>query len=343
MSEIHLVTGAAGFIGFHLARRLLDEGHRVIGFDAVTEYYDPVLKRRRLEILGRQGGFDFVEEALETPGALDRLFARARPAMVWHLAAQAGVRYSLEAPESYLQSNITGTFRLLEAARAHPPRHLMLASTSSVYGANEKMPYAESDRADWQMSFYAATKKATEAMAHSYAHLYGLATTMFRFFTVYGTWGRPDMAYFKFAERIMAGRPIDIYNHGDMSRDFTYVDDLVEGLIRLGGAVPPAPGARGAPLAGDSLSPVAPWRVVNIGNSAPVKLMDFVAALERALGRKAEYNFVGMQPGDVPATWADASLLEALVGALPRTPLEIGLRHFAEWYLMEYHRPEPVA
>jgi UDP-glucuronate 4-epimerase len=247
--------------------------------------------------------------------------------VVIHLAAQAGVRYSIDAPRSYVEANLIGTYEVLEAARHAQPAHLLIASTSSVYGANTAMPYAETHAADHPMSFYAATKKAGEVMAHSYAHLYTLPTTMFRFFTVYGPWGRPDMALFKFVRAILNGEPIDIYNHGEMRRDFTYVDDLVEGIVRLI-ALPPAESAG----AMDSLSPVAPWRVVNIGNGAPVGLMDFVQAVEAALGMQAQKNLLPMQPGDVPATWADASLIEALTGPLPRTDIRDGVQHFVDWY-----------
>jgi len=328
MSETALVTGSAGFIGFHTAERLLQSGTKVIGLDAMTDYYDPALKKARHEILAQSPGFTAVTARLEEPGVVADLFAEHKPQTVVHLAAQAGVRYSIDAPRSYVEANLIGTYEVLEAARANPPAHLMLASTSSVYGANTKMPYAETDKADSQMSFYAATKKATEAMAHSYSHLYGIPVTMFRFFTVYGTWGRPDMALFKFVKAIEAGEPIDVYNHGDMSRDFTYVDDLVEGVLRLRAAVP------GTEPVGemDSLSPVAPFRVVNIGNSQPTPLMEFIRAIETALGRKAELNMMDMQPGDVPATWADAALLEALVGKLPCTPLEQGVQRFVDWY-----------
>ncbi|SES07419.1 UDP-glucuronate 4-epimerase [Tranquillimonas rosea] len=324
-----LVTGSAGFIGYHLAARLLADGWTVTGIDAITDYYDVSLKRRRHAMLSQSPGFRPVEDRIETPGLLMEQMAE-RPDLVVHLAAQAGVRYSIEHPRSYVEANVVGTFELLEAVRAHPVPHMLLASTSSVYGANSEMPYAETAKADTQMSFYAATKKATEAMAHSYAHLYGLPTTMFRFFTVYGPWGRPDMALFKFTRAILEDAPIDIYNHGDMSRDFTYVDDLVEGIVRLADAVPERPD--GPPPEGDSLSPVAPFRIVNIGHSAPTRLMDFVAAIERATGREARRNFMDMQPGDVPATWASADLLESLVGELPDTPLDEGVRRFVAWY-----------
>lgn len=327
-----LVTGSAGFIGFHLSKRLLYEGYRVIGFDAMSDYYDVVLKQRRHAILGEHAAFEPVIAHTEDEGRLTELCVSERPEIIVHLAAQAGVRYSLEAPRSYVQSNLVGALELLEAARAAPPKHLLMASTSSVYGANTEMPYRETAKADHQMSFYAATKKANEAMAHSYAHLYGLPITMFRFFTVYGPWGRPDMALFKFVKAILEGRPIDIYNHGDMRRDFTYIDDLIEGLVRLIGQPP----VLGAPIEGDSLSPVAPWRVLNVGHGTPERLEDFVTAIEQALGTPALRNYMDMQPGDVPATWADNALLTRLTGTLPRTPLADGVAAFVEWYKSYY-------
>lgn len=331
-----LVTGSAGFIGFHLCKRLLADGWRVIGLDAMTDYYDVSLKQRRQGNLLQSKGFRAVEERLESPDVLMRLMGEAQPELVVHLAAQAGVRYSIDAPHSYVEANLVGTFELLEAARANPPKHLMMASTSSVYGANTDMPYAETHKADSQMSFYAATKKANEAMAHSYAHLYGLPISMFRFFTVYGPWGRPDMALFKFVRAIREGRAIDVYNHGQMKRDFTYIDDLIEGVVRLAEIVPQGPDNRDAVLDGDSLSPVAPWRVVNIGHSQPTMLGDFIAAIEAALGQTATKNLMEMQPGDVPATWADAQLLTQLVGELPTTDLGTGVKAFVEWYLQHY-------
>ncbi|MDT8854204.1 NAD-dependent epimerase/dehydratase family protein [Paracoccaceae bacterium Fryx2] len=332
MARTALVTGSAGFIGYHLCRRLLAEGWQVVGLDGMTDYYDVTLKQRRHAMLCQFPGFARHEGLLETPGLVRGLMEQARPDVVVHLAAQAGVRYSIDAPRSYVEANLIGSFEVLEAARALPPAHLLMASTSSVFGANTAMPYAETDRADHQMSFYAATKKATEAMAHSYAHLYAIPTTMFRFFTVYGPWGRPDMALFKFVKAILAGAPIEIYNHGDMRRDFTYVDDLVEGIVRLIDAVPGASAGDA-----DSLSPVAPWRVVNIGNGAPVQLMDFVTAIEAALGMEAKKTYLPMQPGDVPATWADARLIEALVGPLPRTDIRDGVAKFVAWY-RDYYR-----
>ncbi len=324
------ITGTAGFIGFHLARRLWAEGWQVTGLDALSDYYDVSLKEARHAILSEYENFRPVIARLEEPGVLDGLLGEGGYSLVVHLAAQAGVRYSIDAPEAYLNSNLAGTFRLLEAVRHNPADHLLMASTSSIYGANTQMPYRETDRAVTQMSFYAATKAANEAMAHSYAHLYGLPTTMFRFFTVYGTWGRPDMAYFKFAKAIMKGDPIPVYNNGKMRRDFTYVDDLIEALVRLIPVTPPTP--PNMPDDGDSLSPVAPFRVVNIGNADPGELLDYIAALENALGRKATLDMLPMQPGDVPATWADTALLQKLTGYCPSTPYAEGLKHFAEWF-----------
>ncbi|WP_244901171.1 NAD-dependent epimerase/dehydratase family protein [Haematobacter missouriensis] len=329
-----LVTGSAGFIGYHLSERLLAEGWEVLGLDAMTDYYDVSLKEKRHAMLAARPGFRAVIGRVEEPGLVRGLLEEFRPDAVIHLAAQAGVRYSIDAPRSYVEANLIGTYEVLEAARAHPPVHLLLASTSSAYGANTKMPYAETDKADHQMSFYAATKKANEAMAHSYAHLYGLPTTMFRFFTVYGPWGRPDMALFKFTRAVLEGKSIDIYNHGDMKRDFTYVTDLVEGIAGLIGVLP----GQEPVGAFDSLSPVAPFRVVNIGNGSPVPLMDFVSAIEAATGREAAKNFLPMQPGDVPATWADATLLTRLLGQpLPKTDIRDGVARFVEWY-RDYYR-----
>ena len=332
-----LVTGAAGFIGYFTCKRLLADGFRVVGIDSLSDYYDPQLKRRRQAELLQNAGFRIENEPIETPGLLMQMFEDEKPDVVIHLAAQAGVRYSIENPRSYLESNLVGTFELLEAARAHPPQHMLLASTSSAYGANEEMPYRETMKTDHQMSFYAATKKANEAMAHSYAHLFDLPVTMFRFFTVYGPWGRPDMALFKFTKAMLKGDPIDVYNHGEMMRDFTYVEDLVEAIRRLIDTPPVRPESRDDIADGDSLSPVAPWRVVNIGNSQPVQLGDMIAAVEDALGIEAKRNLMPMQPGDVPATWADAELLKSLTGYVPQTDIGEGVRRFTDWY-RDYYR-----
>ncbi|MEE9427651.1 MAG: SDR family NAD(P)-dependent oxidoreductase [Paracoccaceae bacterium] len=331
-----LVTGSAGFIGYHISKRLLAEGWDVTGFDAMTDYYDVTLKERRHEMLIDSPNFSPIIAKLEKPGKLDDVFKNIAPDVVFHLAAQAGVRYSIDEPEAYVNSNLIGTFRLLEAARTTPPKHMMLASTSSVYGANTEMPYAETDKADSQMSFYAATKKANEAMAHSYAHLYNLPTTMFRFFTVYGPWGRPDMAHFKFTRAILNDEPIDIYNQGKMRRDFTYIDDLVESIWRLSGVAPLLLKGNAKINSGDSLSPVAPFRIVNIGNSQPTELMDYVSAIEKATGRIAKKNFHNMQPGDVPATFANTELLKKLTKHTPSTSVKDGIEKFVNWY-KEYY------
>ncbi|SDN37688.1 UDP-glucuronate 4-epimerase [Lutimaribacter pacificus] len=326
------ITGTAGFIGYHLAQLLLDEGWQVAGFDGMTDYYDVALKRRRHAMLLQSPNFTTTEAMLEDTDALDAAVDAFEPDVIVHLAAQAGVRYSLDAPRAYLDANVLGTFNVMEAARRHDVDHLLMASTSSVYGANTEMPYAETDKADSQLTIYAATKKATEAMGHAYAHLWALPTTMFRFFTVYGPWGRPDMALFKFVDAILNGRPIDIYNHGEMYRDFTYVADLVRGIRLLIDAVPQRPTDPAHIKAGDSLSPVAPYRIVNIGNSEKVKLLDFVDAIEKALGRPAQRNMMEMQKGDVPATWADATLLQSLTGYRPETDIRDGIARFVAWY-----------
>ena len=325
-----LVTGAAGFIGYHVCAQLIAQGHDVVGLDAMTNYYDVTLKQSRIDMLDTRK-FTFVQDRVETTDLLMNLFEKHRFDTVIHLAAQAGVRNSTDNPRSYLESNITGTFELLEAARAHPPRHMLLASTSSAYGANTVMPYVETARTDHQMSFYAATKKATEAMAHSYAHLFHLPITMFRFFTIYGPWGRPDMALFKFTKAILENTPIDVYNYGDMKRDFTYIDDLVDAIMALTRAVPERPADAAVPD-GASLSPVAPFRVVNIGNANPVQLTDFISAIEMATRREAQQNLLPIQAGDVPATWADTTLLEQLTGHVPATSVPDGVARFVAWY-----------
>ena len=327
-----LVTGTAGFIGFHLARLLLAEGFKVVGVDAMTAYYDVEMKQRRHAILRESNAFSAEEFDILDHERLLAFARQAAPDAIVHLAAQAGVRYSLEQPRTYVDTNITGTFNVMECARELGVAHLLMASTSSVYGANDDMPFAETDKADTPLTIYAATKKANEAMGHSYAHLWNLPVTMFRFFTVYGPWGRPDMALFKFTKGIIEGTPIDIYNHGPMWRDFTYVDDLVRGIRLLIDAVPERPVSRDAIAPGDSLSPVAPFRIVNIGNSDKVRLEDFVSAIEQEVGKPAIRNYMDMQPGDVPATWADAELLRSLTGYAPKTDIREGVRQFVAWY-----------
>lgn len=333
-----LVTGSAGFIGYFTCKRLLEAGFRVIGVDAMTDYYDVTLKERRHAMLLQGPNFTAINARIEEPDMLKNLMRDEQIDVVIHLAAQAGVRYSIEDPKSYVQANLLGAYELLEAVRAHKPQHVLMASTSSVYGANTQMPYKETDKVDTQMSFYAATKKANEAMAHSYAHLYDIPTTMFRFFTVYGPWGRPDMAPIRFAKAIYAGEPIDVYNHGKMKRDFTYVEDLVEGILLLIDAVPVRPASEDDIAEGDSLSAVAPFRQVNIGNAEPVPLMEFIAAMEAAIGVEAEKNYMDIQPGDVPATWADITLLKSLTGFAPSTNVQTGAAKFVEWYKEHYNQ-----
>ena len=323
------VTGTAGFIGFHLARRLLDDGHFVTGIDGFTTYYDVRLKEARHALLARSNGFRPIRLMLEDAEGLAKLGQEDTPEVIVHLAAQAGVRYSLENPRAYVDANLTGLFNVMEVAREAKVRHFLFASTSSVYGANASVPFRETDRADHPMTLYAATKKAGESIAHSYAHLWQIPTTCFRFFTVYGPWGRPDMALFKFVDAIEAGRPIEVYGEGRMERDFTYVEDLVEGITRLM-SLAPAPGQVDETL--DSLSPVAPHRVVNIAAGAPMGLLPFIDTIETALGRTAIRQMLPMQPGDVPRTFASADLLEALTGYRPATQVEAGVKAFVQWY-----------
>ena len=332
MTRKVLITGTAGFIGFHLAQLLLREGFTVHGYDGMTDYYDVRLKQRRHQILLQNEGFAATEGMLEDETLLHETADAFEPDVIVHLAAQAGVRYSLENPRAYIDANVVGTFNVMEAARRHEVDHLLMASTSSVYGANEEMPFSETQKADTSLTIYAATKKANEAMGHSYAHLWNLPTTMFRFFTVYGTYGRPDLALYKFVDAILDDRPIDIYNHGDMFRDFTYVEDLVRGIRGLIDAVPVRPESRDDIPEWDSLSPAAPYRVVNIGNSDKVRLLDFIDAIEACLGKKATRNYMEMQKGDVPATWADATLLQELTGYRPQTHFKDGIAKFVAWY-----------
>jgi len=326
------VTGTAGFIGFHLAKLLIDEGYQVRGYDGMTDYYDVALKKQRHKILSQNQDFAATEAMLEDKETLMREVEAFKPQVIVHLAAQAGVRYSLENPRSYIDSNVIGTLNVLEASSKLGVDHLLMASTSSVYGANTDMPFIETEKADTQLSIYAATKKANESMAHSYAHLWKIPTTMFRFFTVYGPWGRPDLALFKFVDAILDNRPIDIYNHGDMYRDFTYVDDLVRGIRLLIDVVPPVPSQDRVKIPGDNISPVAPFRIVNIGNGEKVKLLDFIDAIEAELDRSAIRNYMDMQMGDVKATWADTSLLKALTNYQPQTQFRDGIAHFVKWF-----------
>lgn len=332
------VTGTAGFIGFHLAKLLLTEGFLVHGYDGISDYYDIELKRHRHRMLCECGNFSVTEAMLEEADVLQAAAAAFEPEVIIHLAAQAGVRYSIENPCLYINSNVLGTMNVMEVARRLQVRHLMMASTSSVYGANEDMPFTETEKADAQLTIYAASKKANESMGHAYAHLWNLPTTMFRFFTVYGPWGRPDLALFKFVEAILDDRPIDIYNNGEMYRDFTYVEDLVHGIRLLIDIVPARPTSKAEIEPGDSLSPVAPFRIINIGNSKKVRLLDFVDAIEEYLGKKAIRNYMAMQKGDVPATWADASLMQRLTGYRPQTEFHEGIARFVDWFRQYYRK-----
>lgn len=330
-----LVTGAAGFIGFHTAKALLDRGDEVIGLDNLNPYYDVGLKRARLAQLEGRNGFTFHKLDLADRAGMEKLFSETRPQRVIHLAAQAGVRYSLEAPHAYVDSNVVGMLNVLEGCRHNAVEHLVYASTSSVYGANTSLPFSVHDNVDHPLSLYAATKKADELMAHTYAHLYRLPVTGLRFFTVYGPWGRPDMALFTFTRKILAGEPIDVYNNGRHARDFTYIDDIVEGVVRTADKVAePDPDWTGADP--DPASSSAPYRLYNIGNNNVVELMDFIECLEKALGREATKNFLPLQPGDVPKTFADVDALSDAVGFRPSTPIEEGIARFVDWYRSYY-------
>ena len=331
----YLVTGAAGFIGSHTSHRLLARGDEVVGLDNLNDYYDPLLKEARLARLAALPGFRFVKMDLADREGIPALFAKERFDRVIHLGAQAGVRYSLQNPLAYVDSNVVGTANILEGCRHHGVKHLVYASTSSVYGANTAMPFSVHQNVDHPLSFYAATKKATELMAHTYSHLYGLPTTGLRFFTVYGPWGRPDMALFLFTKNILEGKPIDVFNHGQHKRDFTYVADIVEGVVRASDR-PPVADATWNSDAPDPASSNAPYRLYNIGNNQPVELMRYIEVLEDCLGRKAEKNFLPLQVGDVPATWADIEALQQDVGYTPATPVEEGIAHFVKWY-KEYY------
>ena len=329
-----LITGTAGFIGFHLAKLLLENNFTVHGYDGMTKYYDINLKHARHNILLQNPNFTKTEGMLEDNDKLHEVAFKFKPDVIVHLAAQAGVRYSLENPRAYIDSNIVGTFNVMEIAKKQKVKHLLIASTSSVYGANSKMPFTEIEKNDTQLTIYAASKKANESMAHSYAHLWKIPITAFRFFTVYGPWGRPDMALFKFVSGILNNRPIDIYNNGELYRDFTYVDDLVHGIKLLIDTIPSTDKNTNN---FDSLSPVAPYRVVNIGNSNKIKLLDFIEAIEKNLGKKAIRNYLPMQKGDVAATWADVSLLNTLTDYTPQTNFKDGIDKFIKWYRNYYN------
>jgi UDP-glucuronate 4-epimerase len=332
-----LVTGAAGFIGMHVSEVLLARGDEVVGLDNLNDYYDPTLKEARLARLTPHAGFRFVRMDVADREGMERLFAEERFDRVVHLAAQAGVRYSLENPHAYVDSNLVGFINILEGCRHGGVQHLVYASSSSVYGGNEKMPFSEHDSVDHPVSLYAATKKANELMAHTYSHLYGLPTTGLRFFTVYGPWGRPDMALFLFVSAMLEGRSIDVFNHGRMRRDFTYIDDIVEGVVRTLGRVPQTDPGYDA-VAADPARSRAPYRVFNIGNNDPVPLMDFIAAIEASLGVEAQKNFLPLQAGDVPATAADTAELAEWVGFAPATPVGEGVARFVSWYRDYYGR-----
>ena len=342
-----LVTGTAGFIGFHLAKRLLDRGDEVVGLDNINDYYDVNLKYGRLEKTGikreeieygkkvnskKYPNYKFIKLNLEDKEAIDKLFKEEKFDKVCHLAAQAGVRYSLTNPDAYIQSNIVGHMNILEAARHNDVKALSYASSSSVYGLNKKQPFSTDDNVDHPISLYAATKKSNELMSHTYSYLYNIPTTGLRFFTVYGPWGRPDMALFKFVKNILEDKPIDVYNYGEMQRDFTYIDDIIEGVVRVIDNPPkPNPNWDGSPS-----SSIAPYKIYNIGNGSPVKLMDFIEAIEEVLGKKAKKNLLPMQPGDVPSTYADTSDLEKDLGYKPYTDVKEGIRKFVEWYRRFY-------
>jgi UDP-glucuronate 4-epimerase len=327
-----LVTGTAGFIGFHLAKRLLADGHSVVGVDGMTSYYDVELKRRRQAILDEIANFTPIVGMIEDAGILERAAKLDEPDVVVHLAAQAGVRYGLENPKAYIDANLVGSWNILELAKTVRPQHLLMASSSAVYGASQSVPFSETDDTDQPLSLYGATKKAMEELAHAYSHLYQLPLTALRFFTVYGPWGRPDMAPTKFVKAILAGQPIDIYGRGQMQRDFTYIDDIVESIVRLISVLPSAEGRVDGPHVQDTLSPVAPFRVVNIGRGRPVGLLDFIATIEQCLGKKAERRLLPMQAGDMTVTFANTSLIEALTGYKASMDLDEGIRAFVDWY-----------
>ena len=332
-----LVTGAAGFIGYNLCELLLNNGLEVIGIDNFSQYYDVVLKKTRCKRLLENEKFTFVEIDIEDKKSIEALFHDTSPEVVVHLAAQAGVRYSIEFPDTYVGTNINGTFNLVEACQKIGVKHFMFASTSSVYGSNLDMPFRETQKADTQMSLYAATKKSGEVILHSYSHIWNIPTTVFRFFTVYGPWGRPDMALFKFTNAILRGEAIDVYNYGKMSRDFTYVGDLVHAIHLLMDNPPTLENSQHQTVENINIQAVAPYRVVNIGNSHPISLMQYIGQLEKELGRDAKKNFMELQQGDVPETYADTSYLETITGYKPNTSIEVGIKKFVDWYLEYYN------
>ena len=328
------ITGSSGFIGFHVAKRYLDKGFKVYGFDSMNNYYDVKLKRSRLNILKKYKNFSFTKGYLENQKKLNSSINKFKPSIIIHLAAQAGVRYSIENPKIYLNSNIIGTFNVIECAKKLKIRHLIIGSSSSVYGANKKFPFQEIDKTDRQISFYAATKKSTENIAHSYSSLWKIPITVLRFFTVYGPWGRPDMAYFKFTKNILRGKKIDVYNKGKMYRDYTYIDDIVDGIVKLTNKIPKLNSSK--KYKNDSISHVAPIRTLNIGNTKKVLLSDFISAIENNLDKKAVKRFLPMQKGDVYSTLSDSSLLRRITGYNPKTKYKDGIKKFLNWYLDYY-------
>ena len=328
------ITGSSGFIGFHLAKKFLNKGVKVYGFDSMNDYYDIKLKEARLSILRKKKNFLFTKGNLENEKKLSKCLRKFKPQIIIHLAAQAGVRYSIENPDTYLNSNILGTFNVLKISNQIKVKHLIIGSSSSVYGANKKFPFREIDKTDHQVSFYAATKKSTESLAHSYSSLWKLPITMLRFFTVYGPFGRPDMAYFKFTKKILNGKTIDIYNRGKMYRDYTYIDDIVEGISKLINKPPKLNSKK--KIKNDSISPVAPFRILNIGNTKKIYLLNFINILEKELGKKIKKNYLPMQKGDVHSTLSDCSLLKRITGYNPKTDYKVGIKKFINWYLNFY-------
>jgi UDP-glucuronate 4-epimerase len=336
IKKIAFITGSSGFIGFHLAMLFLSNDWEVVGLDALTDYYDVNLKKDRQKLLCENSNFHSYEGLIQDTKILNEIFSNHKPTIMVHLAAQAGVRYSIENPISYVESNLLGTFQILEIARKYKPVHLLMASTSSVYGSNKDYPFHENQKTNTPLSFYAATKISNEAMAHSYSHLYEIPITMFRFFTVYGPWGRPDMALFKFTRNVLLGKPIDVYNRGNMLRDFTYVADLVKAIFLLISKEPIKVNERKEIIKNDNISAVAPFRVVNIGNSKPINLLDFIKELETVLGKDAKKNFLSMQGGDIEKTHSDINLLRALIGFEPKTNIREGITQFVKWYKSYY-------